>query len=199
MNDKWVLLRRQMILDAAAELFAEKGFHQTTVRDIATAAGMADGTIYNYFDNKHAILIALFEQLRTAVSDDVQWQDLPPGDVDGWLQRLIEHPLRVFGEDQQALFRIVLSEMMVDDTLRTLYQTEILQPTLALAEPVLQRWVDNGDIKPIDVPLTVRIISGSLTGLTLLRLMGDSVTNEKWATLPPLLTDILINGLRQNG
>ena len=41
--------RRNQILDAATKVFAEKGFHSTTIKDIAREAGIADGTIYNYF------------------------------------------------------------------------------------------------------------------------------------------------------
>ncbi|MFL7790868.1 MAG: helix-turn-helix domain-containing protein, partial [Anaerolineae bacterium] len=41
--------RRNQILDAAAAVFAEKGFHRTTTKEIASRAGIAEGTIYNYF------------------------------------------------------------------------------------------------------------------------------------------------------
>ena len=44
---KTALLRRQHILDAATRVFAAKGFHRATIRDIAAAAGVADGSIYN--------------------------------------------------------------------------------------------------------------------------------------------------------
>lgn len=196
MKDKWTTLRQQHILEAAATLFADKGFHQTTIRDIATAAGVADGTIYNYFENKHAILIALFEQLRTAVVNEPQWQALPPGNIDILLEKLIEQPLNKFGQDHKVLFQIIVTEMLVDETIRHLYQTEILQPTLALAETILQSWVDNGDLKPIDVPLTVRIISALLNGLTLHLILGDDLMAERWTTLPSTLTALLLNGLR---
>jgi AcrR family transcriptional regulator len=47
---------RQRILDAARRLFAEKGFEPTTTRDIAHAAGIATGTLFNYFATKEAIV-----------------------------------------------------------------------------------------------------------------------------------------------
>jgi len=55
--------RRAQILDAAGEVFAEKGFHSATIRDVARAAGVADGTIYNYFKNKNDLLIAMVNRL----------------------------------------------------------------------------------------------------------------------------------------
>ena len=53
---------RQQILDAAGRLFAEKGFEATTTRDIARAAGIASGTLFNYFPSKEALLACLAER-----------------------------------------------------------------------------------------------------------------------------------------
>ena len=48
----------QRILDAAVAVFAERGFHSARVSDIASRAGVADGTVYLYFRNKEEILMA---------------------------------------------------------------------------------------------------------------------------------------------
>src|SRR5688500_8480506 len=57
-------LRRNQILQAAAQVFAQKGFHRATIRDVAKAAGIADGTIYNYFENKTALLVGILNMLN---------------------------------------------------------------------------------------------------------------------------------------
>lgn len=54
--------KRSLIADAAIEVFADKGFHQARVSDIAKRAGVADGTIYLYFKNKEDLLLSIFEQ-----------------------------------------------------------------------------------------------------------------------------------------
>jgi TetR/AcrR family fatty acid metabolism transcriptional regulator len=54
--------KRVLITDAAVEVFAEKGFHQARVSDIAQRAGVADGTIYLYFKNKEDLLLSIFEE-----------------------------------------------------------------------------------------------------------------------------------------
>src|SRR5947207_14664156 len=56
--------RRNQILDAATKVFAEKGFHPTTIKDIASEAGIADGTIYNYFENKTALMLGILDRLN---------------------------------------------------------------------------------------------------------------------------------------
>lgn len=53
--------KRSLITEAAVEVFAEKGFRQARVSDIAKRAGVADGTIYLYFKNKEDVLLSIFE------------------------------------------------------------------------------------------------------------------------------------------
>src|SRR5690242_6001385 len=59
-----IAARRNQILDAAQRVFAAQGFHGATVRDVARAAGVADGTIYNYFASKTDLLFGLLNRLN---------------------------------------------------------------------------------------------------------------------------------------
>jgi AcrR family transcriptional regulator len=54
--------RRKQILDAATKVFAAKGFERATIADVARAAGIAEGSIYNYFKNKDDLLISIPRQ-----------------------------------------------------------------------------------------------------------------------------------------
>lgn len=53
--------RRRRILNAATTCFVEKGYHQTSVRDIAKRAEVSLGNIYNHFPGKHAMLVGMAE------------------------------------------------------------------------------------------------------------------------------------------
>ena len=53
---------RRLILDSSLKLFANKGFHGTSISDIAGAAGISKGLAYNYFESKEEILNAIFEE-----------------------------------------------------------------------------------------------------------------------------------------
>ncbi|MDQ1118203.1 MULTISPECIES: TetR/AcrR family transcriptional regulator [Pseudoxanthomonas] len=58
--------QRERILDAAQRCFIARGFHAASVSDIATEAGISQGLMYRYFDNKRAMILALIErQLRS--------------------------------------------------------------------------------------------------------------------------------------
>jgi AcrR family transcriptional regulator len=53
-------LSRQKILEAGLDLFGSQGFHNTSISQVAKAAGVAKGLIYNYFESKEALLEAIF-------------------------------------------------------------------------------------------------------------------------------------------
>ena len=59
---------RRKILEAAQELFRTTGFEATTTRDIARAAGIATGTLFNYFPTKEAIVASLIQDSQTRVT-----------------------------------------------------------------------------------------------------------------------------------
>lgn len=188
--------RKNQILDAAAIVFAEKGFHPTTIRDIARQAGIADGTIYNYFENKSMLLLGIFERMRKTVLAEQTPTAPDELDAHAFVRGFVQQPLMGLKEDNFAIFRIVLSEMMVNDELRTRYYQQIMAPTLAIAEVHLQAQVDQGKLNIADVGLTVRAISAMILGLMLEYTTGDSTLVAQWDQLPDTLTDLILNGIK---
>lgn len=62
--------KRTRIISAAMKVFAQKGFYNSKVSEVAKEAGVADGTIYLYFRNKDDILICMFEdQMKDIITD----------------------------------------------------------------------------------------------------------------------------------
>jgi AcrR family transcriptional regulator len=64
--------RRAQILDAALVCFAKRGFHQTSMHDIAAEAGISVGLIYRYFENKEAVISAMADQHKKEISEVLQ-------------------------------------------------------------------------------------------------------------------------------
>ncbi len=65
-------VRRQELVNAAVELFVRKGFHKTTVREIAREFGMSMGTLYDYIRTKEDILFLVCDHISKSVSDKLQ-------------------------------------------------------------------------------------------------------------------------------
>jgi AcrR family transcriptional regulator len=103
---------RQAILDAALDLFADKGFFGTSLRDVAAAVGVRESALYNYFPGKDA----LFEAILAAHQDSRLEQlaplaDGPIPDGRAILVRLVDATLDGYVEPrEQKLFRIMMSD-----------------------------------------------------------------------------------------
>lgn len=66
---------RERIIKAAARLFRKNGWDSTTTRDIASAAGIATGTLFNYFESKEAIVAALIGEALERAEQEVRNRD----------------------------------------------------------------------------------------------------------------------------
>ena len=63
--------RRQHVLDAAAELFADRGYHATSIRDIAKGIGASPGAVYAHFGSKAQLLVAVYEEGAGGIGEAV--------------------------------------------------------------------------------------------------------------------------------
>jgi AcrR family transcriptional regulator len=73
--------RRQQILDAARRCFIREGFHQTSMTDILTEAGLSAGAVYGYFKSKNEIIAAIAEDVIgqiTQLLEPIFTQEPPP-------------------------------------------------------------------------------------------------------------------------
>jgi TetR/AcrR family transcriptional regulator, cholesterol catabolism regulator len=61
--------RRAQIVTAAVQLFAEKGFHKTTTREIAKAAGLSNGALYEYVESKEDVLYLVCQHIHREMAD----------------------------------------------------------------------------------------------------------------------------------
>ena len=61
--------RRSQILEAALVCFAKRGFHQTSMHDISSEAGISVGLIYRYFENKEAVISAMADRHKDEISE----------------------------------------------------------------------------------------------------------------------------------
>jgi AcrR family transcriptional regulator len=187
--------RKNQILEAATTVFAEKGFQRATIKDIAQMAGIADGTIYNYFQNKTAILLGLLDRLNETEARAMQFEGMANATFQEFFEAHLKHRLKQFGPREIALFGIVISEVLVNAELREQYQTQLIQPTLALAEKTFQAMIDAGQIPAMDVQILIRMITATFLGLILQRLLGDTTLNNHWDSLPNVLPNLLLNGI----
>lgn len=194
-QEQLITARRNQILDAATQVFAEKGFHRATIKDIARVAGIADGTVYNYFENKTALMLGIFDRLNESDQRNEDFSKLTEVDSRSFMKAYLRHRLTILQADNFEVFRVVISEIMINTELRELYYRKILEPTFSMAEAYVQQWAAQHIIKPINISLAMRAISGMVLGLIVEHIIGDQTLELKWDELPDFLTDMILDGL----
>lgn len=196
LKDKTNSLRRAHILEAAIKVFAEKGFHAATIKDVAAEAGEGDGRIYNYFENKTALLMGVLDPRSDAVQKATENIPPLPADLQSFLNEMLEQRWTGLTPKTLDVLRIVFSEALVNSELRSNFADTTITPAVALDEPTLQSFLTMGAMRPNVTQLTTRTIIAAVYGLVMLRLLGDEVTNEQWDEFPEHLSKIFHDGLK---
>jgi len=94
---------RSRILDAALNLFRERGFDQTTMRDIAAAADVAIGAAYYYFESKEALVMAFYHQANEAMHEHIEAVLHRKTDLRTRLRGVIDVKFEYFGPNRKFL------------------------------------------------------------------------------------------------
>jgi AcrR family transcriptional regulator len=187
--------RRSQILDAATKVFAEKGVHRATIKDIARAAGIADGTIYNYFANKDALLIGILDRVNQSQQRAADFAQAKESDAAGFLRSYLGQRLTRLSDTGLDVFRVLFSELLVNPKLCDTYYRQVVEPTFAIADPHITAWTSEGVIQTRDPQLANRAIAGMVLGVLLLRVLGDPYLQAHWGQVPDVLADLLLHGL----
>jgi AcrR family transcriptional regulator len=152
--------RRSAILEAAAEIFAQKGYHRATIKEIAAAVGIAPGTIYLYFKDKRDLLLSIAERLVHAVPDtSVRVSRAQEPDL---LQQLLEERITTMHK-YWPFIRVLAGEMWVDRNLRDQYLSQVMAPTLNAFEQQLDAYAQREHIRPFDPYIIARAMLGAVT------------------------------------
>jgi AcrR family transcriptional regulator len=189
--------RRGVILQSALVVFAEKGFHRATIRDIAKVAKLAEGTIYNHFENKTALMISLFESLNTqgrekadlGLAADMELADFLPAHF-----RLVLDLLT--GPTGKAL-PVILAELLTNAELREAHAKKITQPNFKIGEQALRLWAKQSRVRKARPELTVRLIGALLLGTIVQRLLGDDLLEQRWAEVPDAIAELVLTGVSE--
>lgn len=193
-REQLIEARRKQILDAAAKVFAEKGFHRATTKEIAKTASVSEGTIYNYFDSKADLLIGMIARLAELEGLDEELAGALQSNAREFLVAILRHRLGL-NQQNDEMVRAILPEMFVNSALRERFYQQFVRPTMALLEQYIQARIELGHIRPLNVPLTVRAVQSMLIGLLVLRISGDEPIRSGWNDLPEVLATLILDGL----
>ncbi|HET8729134.1 MAG TPA: TetR/AcrR family transcriptional regulator [Alphaproteobacteria bacterium] len=156
--------RPDEVLDAALELFIEKGFAATRVEDIARRAGLSKGTVYLYFPSKEAVIEGLVRRALLPIADSalgfVRDFEGDPRTVIAMVMKMLAG--RLHDPKVIAIPKIVFREVVAVPELATMSRREVLDRVIPAVEALIRRGIADGYLRPVDPHLTIRSIVGPI-------------------------------------
>lgn len=147
-RDENAQLRRNAIIDAALDEFAEKGFAAARMEDIARRAGVAKGTIYLNFNDKEALFEAIVRQEIRPNIDGLASIVAAGGSLHDFLERRLLPLLGDFARTRRgAVVRLLLSEAVRFPKLAEVYYRLVIGPALDSFRTLLGRAHERGELK----------------------------------------------------
>ena len=159
--------RKQQIFDAALKVFSKKGFDQTTIPDIAQEAGVAIGTIYNYYQSKHDLLLSIIKSYISTESFIGLLEQPPESGDTASLFSLINERLSI-DLDNIGVIQLLMTEIQRDPKLRRQYNEQVVVPNFKLLEKYFELRTANNTFRPLNTPIVVRALLGMIIGLSII-------------------------------
>ena len=192
--------RRKQILDAALAVFSRKGYGEATIPDIAREAGVAVGTIYNYYESKRDLLVSLVDTY--VVTEPFRELLLQSGKADAraFVCSVIENRLG-WGVENLEKFLFVFTEILRDPELSEQFADK-LSSVMQLPEKFFRAKIASGDFRPLNHRVIVRAMVGMVMGFMLLRKLEGEKSPAKdmpQAKLAAELADLVLEGVQEGG
>ena len=152
------------LLDAALDLFVEKGFAATRSEEVAIRAGVSKGTLFLYFPSKEELFKAVVRENmvrhQTEGAEEIARFEGPTAQLLEYL--MLEWWRRYGATKASGISKLVMSEANIFPDLARFFQDEVVTPGHAMIRSVLQRGVDSGEFRPVDMDLTVHSVLAPL-------------------------------------
>jgi len=190
--------RKKQILQAASELFSEKGFSGTGLREIAQHAGVSLGNIYNHFKNKEEIFTSIFDpsEIARSLSDSFELisQDFPDN-----LDQLILSIKKAVDENS-ALYTLTFIDLIEFGGVNTDRMLRYFKDFgKSYFRDTLEKKAANGQIRAIDVEFYSRYFMVALISFfASSRLLPSlKVTEYSDQDIASMLSNVMLNGLKR--
>ena len=157
------------LLEAALDLFVEKGYAATRVEEVAARAGVSKGTLFLYFPSKEDLFKAVVREnvvhpVAQGAAEAAQFEG-NSGQLLEWMMLQWWH--RYGSTKASGISKLVMSEASNFPDLAIFYRNEVIEPGQALLRTVLQRAIDQGEFRPVNVELALHSVMAPLIFLVM--------------------------------
>ena len=193
--------RQKQILEAALDVFSKKGYGEATIPDIAREAGVAVGTIYNYYESKRDLLVSLVDTYVVTEPFGELLVQSGKADERTFVRSLIENRLD-WGSENFERFLFVFTEILRDPELRQQFAEQVLASVLKFPEKYIGEKISSGEFRRVNHKVIVRALVGMVMGFLLLRQLEGEKSPAQGMPQPKLaaeLADFVLEGLQRRG
>ncbi|MBD2773647.1 TetR/AcrR family transcriptional regulator [Iningainema tapete] len=186
---------RTRILQAAQRLFASQGFDGTTTRDLAQAAGVAEGTLFRHFPNKKAILVEVATQGWVEILTDLLTELSEMGSYKAVAQVMRR---RMWNMQKNAdMMRVCFMEAQFHPDLRDRVQSEVIDKMTDVAEAFFQTAMDKGIYRKMDAKTVAKVFLGmfAVAGFSNNTMLEPDASPQQMQSMAEGLADIFLNGV----
>lgn len=178
-TEKRTVDKRAVILDAALKTFVKRGYPETRVSEIASEAHVAEGTLYNYFQSKEDLLLALFDEKWGGIIDDIRKKIIRLDDPNKKLKVMFSVIVRLFRKDRH-LAEIFLVDVKQSSIFMKNYPVNRVVEFIDLIEEILKEGKRKGIYrKDLDTHVAKMIIFGAAQGILLSWVLSESAAERK--------------------
>jgi AcrR family transcriptional regulator len=149
--------RPSELLDAALELFVEKGFAAARAEEVAQRAGVSKGTLYLYYPSKEELFKAVIvRNLTSRIADTAQQVQAWDGEMAPLLQSLLVRWWQeTYASPASGVFKILISEMRNFPEIAEYYVQQVIEPGSALIGSIIAKGIASSEFREVDVESTV--------------------------------------------
>jgi TetR/AcrR family fatty acid metabolism transcriptional regulator len=166
--------RRAVILDAALRTFVKRGYPETKVAEIASEAGVAEGTLYNYFASKEDLLLALFDEKWGWIINEIRKKISRLNDPNRKLKAIFSLVVRMFKKNRQ-LAELFMVDIKQSSVFLNNYTINRIVEFLDLIEEVLEEGKKKGIYRrDLDTRVARMVIFGAAQGILLSWVLSES-------------------------
>jgi AcrR family transcriptional regulator len=164
------------ILQAAIEVFSEKGYAAAATSEIAQKAGVAEGTIFRYYKTKKDLLLSILGPAMSRMLAPFIMRnfnvvlDLPYDSFEEFLRAFIINRLE-FARKNCKILKILIQEIPFQPTLRAQFMENILNKVLERVIEIVEHFKAKGEVIELPTPAILRFTISSIVGYLLNRLL----------------------------
>ncbi|WP_086428650.1 TetR/AcrR family transcriptional regulator [Staphylococcus cornubiensis] len=183
--------KQREVLYSALIQFSEKGFERTSTKDIATYAGVAEGTVYKKFKTKEELLfkglIPLFRQCVLLVALREFKEELAHIETfESFVGTFIENRSTFIIQNRNML-KIMANEVATSEILQETIKGVLYKEVCEQFDPLLAHFQQTGEMQPIPTPHFIQIVMTQVFSLNMGYILGQSVDQKQYDTLKTFL------------